>query len=518
MATIAELLENPIKLEMKNEASAKMIEWQFRKLMGQLLLTQEHSSDLSCPCELSSEYEYCLPKHLIAIQSYAEETMPMTENGKAREVLQGIAGGANDLRRAYEEAGSEEQRPYGEITEFVRQSRKGLEPYLFTYKHSVEQLAAMKLLTKEIRGKLPPLYSQEKVEDPIVQVKFFTPDSNWTWYGIEFDGKDLFFGWVVGFEKEMGYFSLKELESARGPLGLPIERDRWFTPVRLSEVKKLHQQEVAKMTNELYRPAVFQKRMFGDEVYIFYKHAANDKQAFKTITELYQNWNLLAVASRDNDIWVLEKDASLIIDPEFLREHGVKLGEGIVAGAEMEQRPIDIRAEKLAREVLQAGVNEKITYKMASIAEEIMSELRIPPWYKVKNKAEMETPKTIRQLLQEQTILEQHQKDRPQDIIFFKDTIMKHYYPKEDFYPDSFRVVKPEPGVMVTLGCLKKNKWYPERLECVPTQDIHRTIVPRMGKYIKEAEEWAAVGVPTQHRETEVGIVPRELVEVISGS
>ena len=30
---------------------------------------------------------------------------------------------------------------------------------------------------------------------------------------------------VDGFEKELGYFSLRELESARGPLGLPIERD-----------------------------------------------------------------------------------------------------------------------------------------------------------------------------------------------------------------------------------------------------------------------------------------------------
>ncbi|MBA7467772.1 hypothetical protein ES707_02993 [subsurface metagenome] len=131
---------------------------------------------------------------------------------------------------------------------------------------------------------------------------------------------------------------------------------------------------------------------------------------------------------------------------------------------------------------------------------------------------EQESPKTIQQLLQEQTLLEQHQKDRPQDIIFFKDTIMKHYYPKEDFHPDSFRVVKPEPGVMVTLGCLKEHKWYPEKLECVPTQTLHRTIVPRIEKYIKEAEEWEAVGVPAQHRETEVGIVPRELAEVISGS
>ncbi len=104
--------------------------------------------------------------------------------------------------------------------------------------------APMKLLTKEIRDKLPPLYSQENVEDPIVQVKFFTPDSNWTWYATEFDPKqELFFGWVVGFEKELGYFSLKEMESARGPMGLAIERDKWFKPMPLSEVKKLHQHE-----------------------------------------------------------------------------------------------------------------------------------------------------------------------------------------------------------------------------------------------------------------------------------
>jgi len=503
MATIAELLENPIKLEMKNEASAKMIEWQFRKLMGQLLLTQEHSSDLSCPCELSSEYEYCLPKHLIAIQSYAEETMPMTENGKAREVLQGIAGGANDLRRAYEEAGSEEQRPYGEITEFVRQSRKGLEPYLFTYKHPVEQLAAMKLLTKEIRGKLPPLYSQEKVEDPIVQVKFFTPDSNWTWYGIEFDGKDLFFGWVVGFEKEMGYFSLKELESARGPLGLPIERDKWFTPVRLSEVKKLHQQEGAEMANKRivkYTPCWEISRALkeappGAEELL--KHAT----WLKELADWAEGCRSLQKAAYEKAAEI-KLAVSPMIKPVKMRE------------AEMEDNKISIPKkiwEDASLVCLGVAGDSRQREGLRKTAQNVTNWI-----YGIE--ARQQSPKTIQQLLQEQELLEQHQKDRPQDIIYFKDTIMKHYYPKEDFYPDSFRVVKPEPGVMVTLGCLKKNKWYPERLECVPTQDIHRTIVPRTEKYIKEAEEWAAVGVPTQHRETEVGIVPRELVEVISGS
>jgi len=96
----------------------------------------------------------------------------------------------------------------------------------------------MMLLTKQLRQQLPPLYSQENVEDPMVIGKFFTPDAQWTWYAIEFDGKDLFFGYVVGLVPELGYFSLRELEAVRGPLGLPIERDLWFTPCRLSEVQK----------------------------------------------------------------------------------------------------------------------------------------------------------------------------------------------------------------------------------------------------------------------------------------
>jgi hypothetical protein len=48
----------------------------------------------------------------------------------------------------------------------------------------------------------------------------------------------IFFGYVIGFEKEWGYFSLSELESARGPLGPPIERDLHFTPKPFSEIEK----------------------------------------------------------------------------------------------------------------------------------------------------------------------------------------------------------------------------------------------------------------------------------------
>jgi len=95
----------------------------------------------------------------------------------------------------------------------------------------------MKLLTKEILEKLPKLYTQEeKGLDAVAIVKFFTPDSNWTWYATEFDGDDLFFGLVEGFEKEIGYFRLSELQSVKGALGLPIERDMYFKPKTLREL------------------------------------------------------------------------------------------------------------------------------------------------------------------------------------------------------------------------------------------------------------------------------------------
>ena len=43
----------------------------------------------------------------------------------------------------------------------------------------------MELLTQELREQLPPLYSQEKEQDPMVMCKFFHPLSPWTWYAIE---------------------------------------------------------------------------------------------------------------------------------------------------------------------------------------------------------------------------------------------------------------------------------------------------------------------------------------------
>jgi len=98
----------------------------------------------------------------------------------------------------------------------------------------------MMLLTKENRKALAPMRTTDG-KDPRtirVPVKFFTPWSNWTWYAWEaedamtLDGKPdtLFFGLVVGHEKELGYFSLGELAGVRGRFGLRIERDLNWDP------------------------------------------------------------------------------------------------------------------------------------------------------------------------------------------------------------------------------------------------------------------------------------------------
>ncbi len=94
----------------------------------------------------------------------------------------------------------------------------------------------MKLITDETRRQLPQLYATQDQPDPVVQVKFFTPWTGWTWYATEFDGLDTFFGYVDGLEAEWGYFSLRELEQVEGPGGLRVERDMYFTPAPISKV------------------------------------------------------------------------------------------------------------------------------------------------------------------------------------------------------------------------------------------------------------------------------------------
>jgi len=44
-------------------------------------------------------------------------------------------------------------------------------------------------------------------------------------------------------ELELGYFSLKELQSVKGPMGLPIDRDLYFKPESLRKLQEHHRRE-----------------------------------------------------------------------------------------------------------------------------------------------------------------------------------------------------------------------------------------------------------------------------------
>jgi len=77
--------------------------------------------------------------------------------------------------------------------------------------------------------------------EALALVKFFTPDSCWTWYAVSASqdpdtGDVQFFGLVEGLARELGYFWLSELKRVRGPLGLPVERDLYFDPVPLADL------------------------------------------------------------------------------------------------------------------------------------------------------------------------------------------------------------------------------------------------------------------------------------------
>lgn len=67
-------------------------------------------------------------------------------------------------------------------------------------------------------------------------VKLFTPDAGATWLLTEIDPDeydrafslcDLGLG-----TPELGYVSLRELAALRGPMGLHVERDLYFTPAK----------------------------------------------------------------------------------------------------------------------------------------------------------------------------------------------------------------------------------------------------------------------------------------------
>ena len=96
----------------------------------------------------------------------------------------------------------------------------------------------MELITQNIKEQIPKLYETEEQNNPIVYVKLFL--DGWTWFITEISiDNNICFGYVISpFGAELGYFSLEEIKSIKGTLGIGVERDLSFKPTKLSIIKK----------------------------------------------------------------------------------------------------------------------------------------------------------------------------------------------------------------------------------------------------------------------------------------
>lgn len=87
----------------------------------------------------------------------------------------------------------------------------------------------MKLLTEELKAQLISNNINAREADHIPVVKLFVPWGQGTWLLTEMEPDGLCFGLCDLGSPELGYVSIEELESIRGPAGLTIERDLHFS-------------------------------------------------------------------------------------------------------------------------------------------------------------------------------------------------------------------------------------------------------------------------------------------------
>lgn len=93
-------------------------------------------------------------------------------------------------------------------------------------------------------AKLPRFYETEPlpVLDKTVHMHFFLGGSDW--YVVEFDGDDLFFGYVIlnndKVNAEWGYFSFRELKKTLVKGWIQVDRDLNWEPKKAYDVRKIN--------------------------------------------------------------------------------------------------------------------------------------------------------------------------------------------------------------------------------------------------------------------------------------
>ena len=87
-------------------------------------------------------------------------------------------------------------------------------------------------MTKEIKEKAQKQFDEGSDMEQKVVAKYF--GGNWTWYLMNMgEDEDYCWGIVDGWAVEMGSWLMSDLQL---PLGMKIERDLYFEPMKASEV------------------------------------------------------------------------------------------------------------------------------------------------------------------------------------------------------------------------------------------------------------------------------------------
>ena len=95
----------------------------------------------------------------------------------------------------------------------------------------------MKLLTKKIKEQATKQYEQGSDMEQMVVAKYF--GGSWTWYLMNIDPENSDYAWgiVNGHALEMGSWQMSELQKVKfKPFNLPVERDKYFEPMKASDV------------------------------------------------------------------------------------------------------------------------------------------------------------------------------------------------------------------------------------------------------------------------------------------
>ncbi len=121
-----ELTKTKMEPRLEKEMQSGLMKYQYEQITKHLMLLQDHAAARYCPYTPTGEM--CIRKHLMAIEAYAQETMPMEDDPAYREKLENLHSEATNRRLDQEAVLCGEKEQYLEgIEHWARKWRKEFE-------------------------------------------------------------------------------------------------------------------------------------------------------------------------------------------------------------------------------------------------------------------------------------------------------------------------------------------------------------------------------------------------------